>query len=105
MNEYYRQGALSVRRVNGFPGGFAVYFDHGAEQRTEATIVPARTPNAKHPDYVGQEQPYGGNFRTKTGARQYMQAVAESGILPADRPATTAEIRALRDWIESENAR
>lgn len=39
MTEHYRQGALSVRWVHGFPGGFAVYFDHGAEQRPEAIIA------------------------------------------------------------------
>lgn len=38
-------------------------------------------------------------FRLKTAARAYMQAVADTGILPADRTPTRDELLALRDWL------
>lgn len=38
-------------------------------------------------------------FRLKTAARAYMEAVADTGILPGDRTPTRDELLALRDWL------
>lgn len=38
-------------------------------------------------------------FRLKTAARAYMDAVAATDILPADRTPTRDELLALRDWL------
>lgn len=38
-------------------------------------------------------------FRLKTAARAYMEQVADTGILPADRTPTRDELLALRDWL------
>lgn len=105
----YQEGALSVRTVaDDSPRlGFAVYFDHGSVRNPgRPTIVPPRTQATRHPLYVGQEHKSGdARFRTKAGARRYMEAVHEVGVLPEDRPAARAEVRALRNWIEKEGAR
>lgn len=38
-------------------------------------------------------------FRLKTAARAYMDALAGTGILPADRDPSRDELLALRDWL------
>lgn len=99
-------GSLAVLEVG--KGAFAVYHRHGVPGRPGAVQVPhtvTGADRAKHPAAVGQEIPRSASivcFRTKTGARKYMQAVEAAGILPSDRQATRAEIQALADWIRKE---
>lgn len=40
-------------------------------------------------------------FRIKTAARTFMLAVAETGILPADRDPSKQELLALKDWLSA----
>ena len=99
--EIYREGPLYVADLGRY--GYAVKFDHGLEKVQEhPLVVPPRTPQAKHSTYVGQEHKESPHFRTKTGAKKYMLAVAESGVLPIDRPATKQEVTDLRNWIEGQ---
>lgn len=94
----YELGALSVREAS--PKGFAVYFAHGIESMPKPLKVPPRTPSSTHPLFDGQEvSSWSNHFRTKTGARRYMLALAKADILPEDRPATHEEVLAIRDWI------
>lgn len=94
----YELGALSVREAS--PKGFAVYFAHGIESMPKPLTVPPRTPSSTHPLFDGQEvSSWSNHFRTKTGARRYMLALAKADILPEDRPATHEEVLAIRDWI------
>lgn len=102
--EIYREGALYVADLGRY--GYAVKFDYGLEKVQEhPLVVPPRTPQAKHPTYVGQEHKASPHFRTKTGAKKYMHAVASSGVLPSDRPATKQEVTDLKNWIEGKNER
>lgn len=99
--EIYREGALYVADLGRY--GYAVKFDYGLEKVQERPlVVPPRTSQAKHPTYVGQEHKTSPHFRTKTGAKKYMLAVAGSGVLPTDRPATKQEVTDLKNWIEEQ---
>ena len=100
------------------PGyGYMVVFSHGSEiipdrpaSIPHSHAATAQHPRLTHPAAIGQEPRHLAagsaffSFRTKTAARKYVNAVSAAGILPADRPATRAEVDALRDWLTAASA-
>jgi hypothetical protein len=83
--------------------GYQVYSANGITKKPVGLVVPHTiSGEARHPAAEGALQPRSNTFRTKTAAKKYMDAVAASGILPEDKPATRENLTALRDWIGQE---